>query len=241
MLDRAQPGLPRLVDPDDASTWPADVEAIVRERAETGQYDGTVPHPLESSQVIDALDGAPVLAYHASRLLPHEVTAVRTGGLRPLDTPLVETKLNEAAAAGAISTQQRQALHADSMGNDANRRGQVWMFLGTHVLLAEPHGVRPLLRTWGGEAINFTHAGNAAPELADIGTPCIVQVALPLTATSDVSIWPSLAAVFVGTLLGQPTTADCMWREGPIAAGQILDIFSPGDAWYHQFPGLPAN
>ena len=65
-----------------------------------GYYD-ELDLPSESRAVIEeALEGLRIVAYHATRLMDHEVKAVLNAGLRPLSAQLMDDKVQDAVRHG---------------------------------------------------------------------------------------------------------------------------------------------
>src|ERR1700732_4444530 len=101
-----------VVDLDDAQTWPAELEEWTRRSAE--RLAGTIEYPGDlnltpdhEDEVIELLRGRRLLAYHCTRLLDAEHSAIRAEGLHLLDRELVERKIAGAHEVGAISDSQR--------------------------------------------------------------------------------------------------------------------------------------
>lgn len=72
--------------------------------------------------------GSVLRAYHATRLLPHEVEGIRSHGLRLASEELVTSRLSQAFEVGLIDETLRGALFAGSVfaKRDAdNRKDQV--------------------------------------------------------------------------------------------------------------------
>src|SRR5438132_14434734 len=97
-----------IVDVDDPQTWPPDVrreaQAIADSVRGKAKYVSDLPIPIEGEDPFRALlAGHPLVAYHATRLLDHEVAMIREQGLRPLTAKLVEDRIEAAYGHSLIS------------------------------------------------------------------------------------------------------------------------------------------
>jgi hypothetical protein len=232
-----------FVDPDDPTGWPTSVTSIV---ASAGGPDLALPWGHDAdTELRDALGEASLLAYHATRLLPHEEEQIRGHGLRLLTEELIDHRLTAAVEYGYLDEEvARQLLRGNALRSRRNdrRQGQICFFVGTSVLVEHPHAVRPLLKTWGGEGINFTDAAQLAiNRLRSIGRPVILVVALPHTTKVQMVTYPSLTSVFSGAYYGAPRSADLFWREGDIQAECVAALWTPGSLEYDRFSSLPRS
>jgi hypothetical protein len=113
------------------------------------------------------------------------------------------------------------------------------LILGHSAFDKQPSSVNPLLREWGGEAINFTLAAEEhESRLKQIGQPALVAVALPLSPGLSIDISPSVCSVFIGSLAGEKRSAGIFWRSGSLPANSIMGVYRPGDAEYDRFTRL---
>src|ERR1051325_3573481 len=102
----------RIVDVDDPASWPTRLRAFVENQAESlrGTTETTADlRPTDEAQraVHGLLAGCLVRAYHATRLLEHEVASIRDNGLRLLSADLVAERIHRAHQVGAITESQR--------------------------------------------------------------------------------------------------------------------------------------
>jgi hypothetical protein len=198
------------LDPDDHSTWPPEVVERV------AMLDASVPETecvsdLETadfaeSEVRSLIAGRRVIAYHATRLLPHEVDGIRAGGLPPFSRELFDERIRLAYDAGAIDQPARDRLlvsHMYAVG-EAHRRGrregQVCVTLG-RASFEEVSGVRPLLSTWGGEGIYYSSgAVDAQDLLRSLGRPAVIQLRIPVaTDWMHQPCFPSMDRILLGS------------------------------------------
>jgi hypothetical protein len=241
-----------LVDIADMATWPSELKELVGEVAaltDRAESIGDLRLPEEADDLIRAsLGGQSLLAFHATRLLDHERTMIKSVGLRMHGRDLFNDKIIAAFDQGFIDAGQRDALLAGHMcaGSEPRWRGkredQVCVILGRAVFDNEPHAVRELLSSWGGEGIYFA-AGtrDMKPVLKRLGVPTIVVLAIPVAPSSrQQQCWPGLAKALVGTFFGMRSHAD-LYHPSPVLAHNILAIWQPGDAEYDRHVPLPTS
>jgi hypothetical protein len=249
-----------VIDLGNPATWPESTRTFLEEissevagwrevDAETAATDLSqlaLEHPSDlfdpnaedvESRFRETMGDRLVLAYHATRLLPHEFTWIRSHGLEVLSWELVERKLLAAAkrypeilskdgvhllmASGPVKWQTRDRL------------GGLYMVAPFSSFSRNVYGFRPLLGRWGGEAISWTEddrsemrpAGEIVDALSVASSPAIVEFAVsPSTATYR-DFWP----LAVGVLLGLDG-ASGEWRcERSIPADDVYSIIAPSD------------
>jgi hypothetical protein len=236
------------IDLDAQGTWPeATRRWAVREAerlAGSTEHIGDLAIPLEREDEFRQTFGArKVLAYHCTRLVPHEAAAIRADGLRLLDEQLVRDRIADAVAHGALPDGARRRAETGNVyaiGNTDGRVGQICLIVGRAVFDDDPGGCEPLLGHWGGEAIRGGPAD--VPALAGVGVPSIVVAALDLTRRhNDPYTWPALTKLFVGTLLELRGGAASVHCRQPIPAGDVPDIWQPGHPEYDLHPALPRD
>jgi len=238
------------IDVDAAITWPPEV----RRRAETiaRMVRGTarcVEDMRVAPEIADEFRGLfvghRVRAYHATRLLGHEVEMVRLQGLRPLSKKLVIERIERAYESGVLTFEDRDRLLSGNVfaeGRWTGREGHVSLFLSRTPLERMVHGVRPLLTTWGGEGIYMARGGSSMREalLQGIGTATIVVVEVDLGPDPRVhGIYPELWKLFVARLLGrEPLSADLLYMSFVPPDG-VIDFWQPGHPSYDVHERLP--
>lgn len=237
---------PDPIDVDSPATWPDETRRWAADDAQrlaaTTQHPGDLAAPLEQEDNFRATFGTrKLLAYHCTRLLPHEMDAVRDRGLRRLDEHLVRDRIAAAAGSGALAAEVRafaEARNVYAIGDDRHRENQTCFVLGRSAFDEDPGGCDALLRYWGGEAMRGGPAD--APLLQALGTPAIVVAQLDLTSSHRHSCTgPPLRKLFVATLLGLAHRwADVFYRDD-VPGEDVLDIWSPGDPQYDLHPELP--
>jgi hypothetical protein len=235
-----------MIDLDKPTTWPSAVMDWAGSYAESlrGSTHLTpdLDVPLEGEDEFRSLlDGHGVLAFHCTRLLDHEVKAIRTQGLRMLTRELVEERIAEAHCRGCITDgQQNVALERNVFArhDEHGREGQVCLVLGRQAFNEPGNGCEPLLSGWGGEGLNGGPFGN--PWDLAVGTPTLVVACVDLSVSHRVSpTFPDLHKLFVGTLLGTEQTWADVHLRAPVLSGDILEIWQPGHPEYDRHADLP--
>ena len=238
-----------VVDLDDRSTWPETVSAFVVE------FEGKLRGSTEFTSDLEGglidregefrslLAGHKLLAFHSTCLFDHEVDAIRREGLRRLSRALVEQKIKDAHAHGALSVDERARClerNAYAIDNMTGREDQVCLVVGRKTFDEEAAGLSPLLGGWGGEATNGGPGPGEDPVLGTLGRPAIVAVGLDVAAGHrSVYTAPSLAKVFVGSGLGLRDAFGEIHFFADIPADDVLAIWEPGDEDYDRHRGLP--
>jgi hypothetical protein len=234
------------IDLDEKVTWPGAAlqlaEAHARRLVDSTEFVGDLDISLEQEDEFrKTFGGRGVLAYHCTRLLPHEVDRICMRGLRRLDERLVRDRIAGALAHGALPAgvlRRAQAGNIYAIRNERGRAGQICFIVGRSIFDEVNHGCVPFLRFWGGEAIRG--GPGAAPELATIGTPSLVLAKLNLTTRHDDPYSrPGLAKLFVGSILGIDRLWSTVHYRQPIAADDVQGVWLPGHPKYDRHRGLP--
>lgn len=239
------------VDLDDTGSWPADVRRHVLERA-TGlrgstSYAGDLDIGLDGDTRFDeAMAGELLLAYHCTRLLPHEAEDIRRDGLRLLDQDLTVSRIQQAEQHGHLSPEQAEELLANTVfarHDTRGRLGQICAVVGRNGFNHDISGVWPLLNTWGGEAIYWAHDRKPSEiYLRQLGTPSIVVISLDLeqpSADRRHSFFPDLEKAFVGRVLNLDGVGSSAHYRAPVSPEHVLDIWQPGSDEYDRHRELP--
>ncbi len=240
----------RTVSIDDRRTWPKPVSREVRSVAEqlhgTTQYECDLDIPPDEDDAFRAtLRGHFFRAYHATRLLDHEVESIRGSGLRILSEELVVQRVGAALDHNAITKKEQAALRSANVfaeRKQAHREGQICLALSSQQFL-NASGFCSLLSYWGGEAISKSSAIKRLPEpVRRIGKPAIVVAAIDLSFPWRVHrVDPGVLHTFVATFLRlQNIGADVFYRTS-VPPEQIVDIWQPGHPSYDRYAGLPKS
>ena len=238
----------RVVDVDDRTSWPSTISDQVAEWIEHAPADVEHSDELDLPANAEAamrthLNGYRIRVYHCTRLLPHEVQTIETVGLRPLTPALIADRLDAAAAHGCLTADEREWLGANDVYTLRNSHGRA-----NRVCLTSPRslfdhyasGARPLLSTWGGEAIYWGAERNPAiiERLRTVGRPSIVVVNLDLSAAA-VNVHPGLSPLFVAVALALERPGADIFYKGPVPAANIVGIWQPGNPEYDRHTKLP--
>jgi hypothetical protein len=235
------------IDVDRPEDWPADVAEVVQEHA--GRLRGTTEHAsdLELSyddegEFLDLLAGRPLRMYHCTRLLDVEVEAIRQHGLRLLSRELMADKIQAAVHAAAITAADGQHLewaHVFAVGEHDNRQDQICLVLSAQPLHGDRHGIRPLMTSWGGEALSMSSgAVGWRDRLTQIGKPAVVVVDVPFARADGHHAWPGVLKTFVAALMGLQAGASVHY-VAPIAGAAVAAVWRPGDAAYDALRAVP--
>jgi hypothetical protein len=236
------------LDLDERSTWPDSVKAWTDERASLLRGTTTYWSSLRISdddetdfRELIAVAGGKLLAYHSTRLLDHEVAAIRRDGLRVLSATLVATKIDDAFEHGYLTEPQRSQLHRShvyAIGIAEGRDARVSLCLGREGFDAEPDGFEELLRTWGGEAIYWSSIESERIELLRrLGRPAIVVARV--SPDHEHGRRTDLGRMFVGAALKLEDVSCDYFSLAPVPASDVLAIWQPGHKDYDDHAKLP--
>lgn len=252
MSEEAFPADPAMVvDVDDRSTWPLGVvehaQMLADQLRGTTEYTNNLDVPSDTEDDFRALlSGWLVRAFHATRLLDHEVQMIRAQGLRPLSSELVEERINAAFDHSCISEEERVQLHASHVcasGEEQGRVGEISLFFPERQLADQAPGFVKLLTWWGGEAISKSSRAQSLPErLKRLGKPSVVVANIDLSAGQGTHpVFTQLSNVFVGRLLNLTDARANVHYRTAIPPHDITAIWQPGDAEYDRFEDLPTS
>jgi hypothetical protein len=192
---------------DDETTWPQDVllrlqdgfDTIYNYERRRNEIDslGTANYVLAGmpdnpwrrerelliSEIEADIQGFSLIGYHCTRLVSAEIVAIRNGGLRPLSSDLLLSRISALVSAGLIDNKVGERLRAKNCSNDPNRRSRVW-FVFSRETLRDEQGLWRLFGYWGGEALYNCHEDDneMGPLLKRIGQPCIIVAPVPTSA-----------------------------------------------------------
>lgn len=233
------------VDPDEPGTWPAGLRAVIAQVVDgvkPGSYVDELDIGFDDDYVLELFQGRPLRAYHATRLLPHEVDSVKRDGLRRLTEDHIERRIAGAVDVGAIDSEAAGFLlaHTVFVKKHAveNRKDQVCAIAGSNVFTEHPSGVRLLLSTWGGEGIYWCVGDEMEARLRTLGRPSIVVLDLPLDGAQWL-MFPGLGAVLAACLGRLDSPGADVHYKGAVPASAVVDVWQPGMPGYDQFDRLP--
>lgn len=153
------------IDPDDLSSWPERLKRVAQGAPFSGDQ--------EDWRVL--FEGRPLRTYHAARLLPHEVEAIKRNGLKILSRQLLEQRLTQAQELGYLDSKLAgwiRSRHVFAQGREGYRAGKVYSILGRQDLNSRS-ALDGLICHWGGEAMHG-HDKETKRQLSNIGTPSLV-------------------------------------------------------------------
>lgn len=175
--------------------WPAPLRAALDEVRPvfhawlTGSPDRKAAlYDRAHARLHEALQPYALVGWHLTRLLDHEVDAIRTAGLQVLSTQLLEWRISEAQSRALLDTETVAALQANHHANKPYRAGQLWF--GFTKALPGEQATNRLLRYWGGEALYIEHEDDSATAavLCGLGRPAIVDAVVPIAWLRDHSV-----------------------------------------------------
>jgi hypothetical protein len=239
------------IDVGDLETWPEGlrlcVEGLCERYRDTAEYvAGLRLTDADERDLRANAGGFQVRAYHATRLLAHEVESIKRGGLQSLSLELVESRINIACQHSCINDDLRLALlshHVLTAGAIENRLGSTCWFLPSSMLHEDAAGLWLLMTTWGGEAI-YWHLVDTDVEfrLRELGTPSIVVANLNLySGLREALVFPSLGNLLLGHRLGLKRVSGEIHLFASVPARDVEAIWQPGSAEYDAFPDLPRS
>ena len=242
---------PAAIDIDRRQSWPRRFRASVEEWATslrgTAQDTCDLRIPLDEEDRFRSETSSYLFrTYHCTRLLDHEVLAIRQAGLQLLSEDLVGSRIEDAVTHGFLGRPEGDALAASSVfarGEQEHREGQICLILSHHPLKTEPYGVWRLLATWGGEAIYFNHERTPLEgALRSLGRPTVVVADIDLSeGWRRHPVYPGVLHSLVGRRLGFEDHGSDVFYRAPIPASQIAAIWQPGQPEYDRYPELPRN
>jgi hypothetical protein len=222
----------RVIAVDDARTWPPGIRAAVDRAAARLDRDlgdfGAVGH---DDEMVFRASLAPhlVKAFHATRLLPHEVRWIRDQGLRPLTRQLIADRVQGASKLGFITAEDLAKLQTANVFHDGNhsRAGHVWFFLSRRIFDESVGSYWPLISEWGGEGIYMSRAGKPLrPLLRTLGQPAIVVAGVDLSAAIHTT--PGTLMTFLGHRLRVRGIFGGVRHSGLVPPREVLDVWLPG-------------
>lgn len=234
------------IDTDEPTTWPEATYSWAAQRASqlagSSAYTADLPGLLEEEDDFRATFGRKkLLAYHCTRLLPHELDGIRAGGLRLLDRALVDERIALALEHRSLPAPARERAESNNVyavDNLVGREGQVCFVLGRSTFDDDPAGCYPLLAHWGGEAMRG--GPDDAPLLESIGTSTIVVARIDLTHSwKESTTYPPLAKLFVGKLLNTKGSAADVFYRKKVPPDDVLALWQPGHPEYDRHSEFP--
>lgn len=127
----------------------------------------------------DELFNKRIIGFHCSRLTDEEISNIKTDGLKPLTSNLIEEKLDILVRTGLISKKEYDYLLENNVSSHKNRSGMVMNFFSIDTL-KDCGGLSRLFRAWGGESIYYNNENilEWRKLLFRIGKPVIILCSL---------------------------------------------------------------
>ncbi|MFJ9806527.1 hypothetical protein [Streptomyces wuyuanensis] len=247
---------PDTVDLDDPATWPADLSALITDLVPT------VPAGLDTAsdlhneaselatyddQVREMLAGRLLRAYHATRLLDHEIEDVRAFGLRALTEDSLTNRVDRAIQAGSIDTayltalQESTALLHEPTHAAKHRFGEVSLVSSSQPL--EKSWPVRLLSNWGGEVRQFgpVWTDSEFETIRWLGRPSLIIAGVDVSTPAAAGTGRELIFDFLGTRLGLNGNGVTIHYTADIPAKQIVNICHPGHPEYDRHTHFPRS
>jgi hypothetical protein len=181
----------------------------------------------------DIMQARTIRAWHYTRLVDTEVSAIRRIGIYPSTFETLRQRLDAQVTAKTFSAADAEALHAASPFHEQEdiRSGKFWMT--SDPVAPDDGGVKLLLGNWGGEATYFWLRDDRLQKLvAGIGRPRILEIAVPVSETNQwYSAGRAVVAAFARTLGCRPDRgAFDLYTMKKLKPTAVIAIHSDGDA-----------
>lgn len=236
-----------IVDIDKPDSWPSDVAGLISDVVESltdpswreYPYDhlGWSDYEEEERRLRDLLADHRLVGYHATRLLPHEISQIRkVTGLEVLSDDLRERKVDEARSHypdAFIGDDSDGEVLLRSGPNDWQGTADVRLgyidFVAPFALVEHnARGLMNLLDTWGGETLGWLRKemrpNPISLRLTALSEPAIIELA---ARVPTLNLTPLLPA-FAGRLGEVPGAYWHQWRTTEtIPPRYVLGIITP--------------
>jgi hypothetical protein len=122
--------------------------------------------------------------WHCTRLTDEEVEGIKTTGMNPLSSSLVQNKVNLLLKHELIDRETADSVLMDNLGEEEFR--QMTWFCFFEPRHAGQSGIERFFRYWGGEAVYVPqHSCDRVLEMLQrIGRPCLIKVDVPIASLS---------------------------------------------------------
>ncbi|AUW43866.1 hypothetical protein [Rhizobium leguminosarum] len=172
-----------------------------------------------------------IRAYHYSRMTDEEVGTLRADGVRVSTLSLLRGRLDVLVRAGALAATAADTMFEQSpFHSQPSRSGKFWM--ASHPISPDDGGVEPLLAHWGGEVASmFLDDESVLSSLAETGTPRILEVAVPMSATThSYSAAVAVVATFGRAIGGIPEkSAFDLFVTSDLPPAALIRVHSEGE------------
>lgn len=184
------------------ATWSEPLQAFLAEHYELFLDWATGPSRFDAKaydraiyQLAELLRPHALVGWHCTRLTDAEIAAIREGGMQLPHEGMLTARVDAVLRSGFISPETAETLKGHNQATEPNRKGRIWWCFYPPRQSGQS-GIGALLGTWGGEALYNSHDHDAVmgPILRSIGTPCLVEAAVPITLL-DRGISPTFTVV----------------------------------------------
>lgn len=169
---------------DDETTWPQTVLDLLN----SSFCDSAAAREEVVGKIHALIKDREIIGYHCTRLADDEIACLKAEGLRPLTEELRQSRVQKRVKAGDLTSDMADRLLSLGINGDGCYRQGYSCFFFTKKVGA---WCWKFFRYWGGESIYVPHMNCDSDEknkLISIGTPCIIEIAVPVSAIPDHSL-----------------------------------------------------
>jgi hypothetical protein len=163
---------------DDETTWPHTVLEVLG----ASVCESAAAQTEVAAEIHALVEDREIIGYHCTRLADDEITCVKAEGLCPLTADLRRLRVQRRVEAGDLSPDMAvRLLNSGITGDGRHRLGCSCFYFTKEV----GEWCWKFFRYWGGESIYVPHMNSNSEEknrLISIGTPCIIEIAVPVSA-----------------------------------------------------------
>ena len=233
------------IDFDKPHCWPRPLSEFLNARHEllldwvAGKFSPREWEEEELPHLRRLLQPCSLLGWHCSRLSNAEIDSIRSNGMELPNREMLARRIDAVVQDGLVSDQVAKILKSENQADDLGRAGMLW-FCFSPPRGAGESGISRFFRHWGGEALYNSHENNrmTSPILARIGTPCLVEAAVPFSSLPEVlgpedaivrtfliyrGLLPPVDVKYEGRSK-MPLPADCVQRIIPFPCKEFLDL-----------------
>lgn len=172
---------------DDLKTWPPKLLTFIEENYDAFRdwvicggnpdYDRWIP---ELEKIISDINPE-IIGYHCTKLMKHEIQAIKNDGLKPLSKELLHERIDKALNHGFFTEEEANYFKEENQASKSCRAGMIW-FCCYPLHSAGEGGLCRFFHSWGGEALYNKH--EASPhyggKLRSLGQPCVVKARISM-------------------------------------------------------------
>lgn len=201
-------------------------EAIIRNNKYFDEFERFLAEQLEPE-----LDPVAVRVWHYSRLLEHEKVELRHSGMTPASLDFLEKRLlalrKEELLNEADCSEVFKSSALDPTNGPGRRVGMIWFT--TYPFHPAEGGVIPFLNSWGGEGVYWNlKTSQIDQKLKSIGSPCILEVALPFVQFSNpFAVAEYVVERFTGHFRKFGPISPDTYSKLTVEASSIVEFYSP--------------